>query len=91
MSLTAKGLLTARPVTGSRNRGPLEDLNNSKLNVYESQSDSPDHPGSISYHSESSEVPYVFHKPVTGQELFFAVCYSKPALREYWEMTNNVK
>ena len=33
-------------------------------------------PGSILYHSESSEV----HKPVTGQELIFAVSYSKPAL-----------
>ena len=41
-----------------------------------SPSDSPDHPGSILYHSESSEV----HKPVTGQELFFAVSYTKPAL-----------
>ena len=54
-----------------------------------SPSDSPDHPGSILYRSESSEVPYsrtatavlaLFYKPVTGQELFFAVSYSKPAL-----------
>ena len=41
--------------------------------MYMSPSDSPDHPESILYHSESSEVPYVFHKPVTDQELFFAV------------------
>ena len=27
-----------------------------------------------------SEVPYLLHKPVTGQELFFAISYSKPAL-----------
>ena len=33
----------------------------------------PDHPGSILYHLK-------FHKPVTGQELFFSVSYSKPAL-----------
>ena len=44
-----------------------------------SPSDFPDHPGSIFYHSKSSEVP-IFHKSVTGQELFFAVSYSKPAL-----------
>ena len=44
-----------------------------------SPSDSPDNPGSILYPSGPSEVPY-FHKPVTGQELFLAVSYSKPAL-----------
>ena len=33
-----------------------------------SPSDSLDHPGSILYHSESLEV--LFHKTVTGQELF---------------------
>ena len=52
-----------------------------------SPSDSPDHPGSILYHSKSSEVPYIFHKPVNGQELFFAVSFSKPVLevlRGHW-------
>ena len=34
-----------------------------------SPSDSPDHPGSMLYHSKSSEVLYST-KPVTGQELF---------------------
>ena len=52
-----------------------------------SPSDSPDHPGSILYDLESSEVPY-FHKPITGQELFFAVSYSKPALVRFWFKTN---
>ena len=46
-----------------------------------SPSDSPDHPGSILYHLESSDVP-LFHKPVTGQDFFFAVSYSKLALVE---------
>ena len=38
-----------------------------------------DHLGSVWYHSEPSEGP-LFPKPVTGQELFLAVSYSKPAL-----------
>ena len=37
-----------------------------------SPSDFPDHPGSILYRSESSQVP-LFYKTVTGQEPFFAV------------------
>ena len=42
-------------------------------------SDSPDHPGSILYRSESSEVPPI---PQTSNwpGTFFAVSYSKPAL-----------
>ena len=40
--------------TGLRNRGPLKDMNDSKM--YMSPSDSPDHPGSNLYNSESSEV-----------------------------------
>ena len=48
-----------------------------------SQSDSPDHPGSILYHSGP-----LFHKPVTGQEHIFAVSYIKPALpfvfKNFW-------
>ena len=38
-----------------------------------------DHLGSVWYHSEPSEGPNS-PKPVTGQELFFAISYSKPAL-----------
>ena len=46
-----------------------------------SPSYSHDHLGSVWYHSEPSEGPYgLFSKPVTGQELFFAVTYSKLAL-----------
>ena len=41
-----------------------------------SPSDSLDHPGSILYHLEFSET----YKPVTRQELFFTVSYSKSAL-----------
>ena len=37
------------------------------------------HIQSVWNHSGPSEVPYSA-KPVTGQELFFAVSYSKPAL-----------
>ena len=43
-----------------------------------SPSDSPDHPGSILYHSESSEVPIPQTSNWSGT--FFAVPYSKPAL-----------
>ena len=40
-------------------KGTLKDQNDSELIVYYmSPSDSPDHPGSILYRSESSEVPY---------------------------------
>ena len=38
------------------------------------------HLGPIWYHSEPSDVPYLFPKPVTGHEPFLALCYSKPAL-----------
>ena len=81
LSATRAGLLqeTAKnsswPVTGLGSRGPLKDLkqilNESKLFL-----------GS----SRISLVPFrtlrgpLFPKPVTGQELFFAVSYSKPAL-----------
>jgi hypothetical protein len=41
-----------------------------------SSSDSPDHPGLI---FKIFRGP-LFHKPVTGQELFFAVSYSELAL-----------
>ena len=52
-----------------------------------SPSDFPGHLGSILYYSESPEASErspiaLFHKPVTGQELVFAVSYSKPALTQ---------
>ena len=49
-----------------------------RILTYMNPSDSPDHPASILYHSESS-----VHKPVTSQEPFFAVSYSKSALIDY--------
>jgi hypothetical protein len=38
------------------------------------------HLGPIWYHSEPSDVPYVFQKSVSWLGLLFAVSYSKPAL-----------
>ena len=43
-----------------------------------------DHLGSVWYHSESSEGPY-FSKPVTGQELFLAVSYSRVFMKEKFD------
>ena len=68
------------PVTGMRNKGPLKDLNDSKLIVYESKR--------FPWSPRINFIPFrifrgpLFHKPVTGQELFFAVSYSKLALIE---------
>ena len=56
--------------------------------LYMSPSDSLDHPGSILYHSAGIFRGPLFHKPVTGQELFFAVSYSKPALVKYQVFKN---
>ena len=39
-----------------------------------------DHLGSVWYHSEPSEGPHSPNQYITGQELFLAVSYSKPAL-----------
>ena len=64
------------PVTGLQNRGPLKDLNDSKLIVQ----------GQCPWSSRINFIPFrifrgpLFHKPVTGQGIFFAVSYSKPAL-----------
>ena len=57
------------PVTGLRNRGTLKNLNDSKLIVYESKW--------FPWPSRINFIPFrifrgpLFHKPVTGQELFF--------------------
>jgi hypothetical protein len=75
LNLVRAGLLflTAKksswPVTGLRNRGPLKDLNDSKLIVYESKW--------FPWSSEFNFIPFkifrgpLFYKRVTGQELFF--------------------
>ena len=66
------------PVTDLWSRGPLKNLKDSKLNVNESKL--------FPWSSRISLVPFrtfrgpLFPKPITGQELFFAVSYSKPAL-----------
>ena len=66
------------PVTGLKNRGPLKDLKDSKLILNESKL--------FPWSSRINLMPFrifwgpLFYKPVTGQELFYAVCYSKPAL-----------
>ena len=62
-----------------RSRGPLKDLKDSKLILNESKL--------FPWSSRISLVPFrtfrrpLFPKPVTGQELFFVVSYSKPALK----------
>ena len=80
------------PVTGLRSRGPLKELKDSKLILKESKL--------FPWSSRFSLVPFrtfrgpLFPKPVTGQELFLAVSYSKPVLiitvsgniRPHWEM-----
>jgi len=65
-------------VTGLWNRGPLKILNGIKLIL----DDQGNHLDSYTISLESFR-PFrgpIFRKPVTGQELFFAVSYSKPAL-----------
>ena len=65
-------------VTGLWSRGSLKDLKDSKLILNESKL--------FPLSSRISLVPFrtfrgpLFPKPVTGQELFFAVSYSKLAL-----------
>ena len=61
-----------------KNKGPLKVLNGTKLNL-------DDHGNNlesfrISLESFRSFRSPLLYKPVTGQELFFAVSYSKPAL-----------
>ena len=62
------------PVTGLWNRGPLKDLNDFKLIVYECKW--------FPWSSRINFLPFrifrgpLFHKPVTGQELLFAVSYN---------------
>ena len=72
------------PVTGLRNKGPLKVLNGTKLIL-------DDHGNNlaslrISLESFGSFSGPLLHKAVTGQDLFFAVSYSKTALAEIWQM-----
>ena len=68
------------PVTGLGNKGPLKVLNGTKLilNDHGNNLDS----FRISLESFRSFRGPLLLKPVTGQELFFAVSYSKQALIE---------
>ena len=65
-------------MTGLGNKGILKVLNGTKLTL-------DDHGNNlesfrISLESFKSFRDPLLHKPITGQELFFAVSYSKPAL-----------
>ena len=66
------------PVTGLRSRGPLKDTKDYKLSLNESKL--------FPWSSRISLVPlrtfrgHLFSKPVTGQELFLVVFYSKQTL-----------
>ena len=62
-----------------RSRGPLKYLKDSKLILNESKL----------FLSRISLVPFrtFFSKPVTGQELFLAVSYSRPALNSDSKLT----
>jgi hypothetical protein len=66
------------PVKGLENKGPLKVLNGTKLilDIHENNLDS----FRISLKYFRSFRGPLLHKPVTGQELFFAISYSKPAL-----------
>ena len=56
-----------------------------------SLSDCPDHPGSILYHAFRIFRGPLFHKLVMGQELFFVVSYSIPALEHFFNIWILVK
>ena len=66
------------PVTGFGNKGPLKVLNGTKL-IVDNHGNNLD-----SFRISLESFRYfrcpLFHKPITGQELFLAISYSKPAL-----------
>ena len=64
--------------TGLGNKGPLKVLNGTKL-ILDDHGNNLDS-FRISLESIRSFRGPLLHKPVTGQELFFVVSYSKPAL-----------
>ena len=70
--------ISSLPVTGLGNKGPLMALNGTKL-IFDDHGNKVDS-FRISLESFRSFKGPLLHKPVTGQELFFAVSYSKPAL-----------
>ena len=65
-------------VPGLKSRGPLKDLKDAKLILNESKL--------FPWSSRISLVPFRTFR-VTGQELFLAVSYSKPALAGIWYAT----
>ena len=69
---------SSRPVTGLENKGPLKVLNGTKL-ILDDHGNNLDS-FRISLESFRSFRGPLLHKPVTGQELFFAVSYSKSEL-----------
>ena len=66
------------PVTALGNKGPLKVLNGTKL-ILDDHGNNLD-AFRISLESFRSFRSPLLLKPVTGQEVFFAVSYSKPAL-----------
>ena len=66
------------PVTGLENKAPLKVLNGTKLILDDHGNNSDSF--RISLESFRSFRGPILNKPVTGQELFFAIFYSKPAL-----------
>ena len=66
------------PVTGLENKDPLKVLNGTKL-ILDDQGKNLNS-FRISLESFRFFIGPLLLKPVTGQELFFAVSYSKPAL-----------
>ena len=68
------------PVTGLGNKGPLKVLNGTKLILDNHRKNLESF--IINLESFSSIRGPLHLKPVTGQELFFAVSYSKPALKQ---------
>ena len=68
------------PVTGLENKGPLNILNGTKL-ILDDHGNNLDS-FRISLESFSTFRGPLLLKPVTGEELLFAVSYSKPALAQ---------
>ena len=65
-------------VTGLHNRGPLKIQNGTKIILDDQENHLDSY--TISLESFKSFRGPLLRKPVTGQELFFAASYSKPAL-----------
>ena len=72
------------PVTGLWNKGPLKVLNGNKLILDDNGINLESF--RIKLESLRSFRGTLLLKPVTGQELFFAVSHSKPALAKNWQI-----